>query len=120
MGIPRERRITTRREIGRLLSGSRVRGRHLELFWTPGARRGRSRAGCITPKFGHGTVERNRLRRRLKELVRHRLLARFDDRDFLVRARPSAYGLPFEALRSELERLVGRLETEHSDDAEES
>jgi RNase P protein component len=33
-----------------------------------------ARAGFVVPKYGHSSVERNRLKRRLRELVRTRLL----------------------------------------------
>lgn len=112
MAIPRERRITTRREIGRLLAGRRIRGRHLELFWRPLAAESRSRATCITPKYGHGSVERNRLRRRLRELIRDRLLTLDAPREYLVRARPSAYELGFAEMSAQLDTLIFRLEAE--------
>lgn len=109
MGIPRERRIRTRREIGRLLAGRRERGPALELFHAPAAGPD-SRASCITPKFGHNSVERNRLRRRLKELIREILLDRGDGRDWLVRSRPTAYDRSYRELRDEILDLVDRLD----------
>ena len=103
--LPRERRITTRREIGALLRGKRARGPALELYWRPAAEP-RSRATCITPKHGRTGVERNRLRRRLKELMRAILLSRGEERDWLVRARPPAYELGYAGLSSALAALV--------------
>ena len=106
MALPRERRITTRREIGWLLTGERARARDLELYWRPAAGAG-SRATCITPKFGHSSVERNKLRRQLMELLRD-VVARSDSRDYLVRARPSAYDRAFAELRDQLSSLIER------------
>lgn len=103
--LPRERRITTRREIAALLRGKRARGPALELYWRPAAEP-RSRATCITPKHGRTGVERNRLRRRLKELMRATLLSRGEERDWLVRARPPAYELDYAGLSSALSALV--------------
>ena len=103
--IPRGRRITTRGEILSLLGGRRVRGEALELFWRP-ATEDRPRGTCITPKFGHTAVQRNRLRRRLKELMRASVLADPLARDYLVRARPAAYELDFEGLEAALMELV--------------
>lgn len=103
--LPRARRITTRREIAALLRGQRVRGPALELFWRP-ATGPRSRATCITPKHGRTGVKRNRLRRRLKELMRAILLSRGEERDWLVRARPPAYELGYGGLRAALAALV--------------
>ena len=103
--IPRGRRITTRREILSLMRGRRVRGRALALIWRPAAQ-DRPRGACITPKFGHTSVERNRLRRRLKELMRATVLTRPQERDYLVRARPTAYELDFEGLERALRELL--------------
>lgn len=107
--LPRDRRITARREIARLLGGVRVCGRELELYWRP-ASQPRSRATCVTPKFGHTAVDRNRLRRRLKELMRRVLLEPPDGRDFLVRARRQAYDLTFDELSAALEDLAARMD----------
>lgn len=106
--LPRERRITTRREIGWLLSGERARGGDLDLHWRPAAGE-LPRATCITPKFGHTSVERNLLRRRLRELLRKVLLSRPDHRDYLVRARPGAYERDFGELEADLTALAGRI-----------
>jgi len=58
-------------------------------------------------------VERNLLRRRLKEIGRMVLLPRLRERgcviDLLIRARPRAYEASFPDLRDELTRLTERL-----------
>lgn len=106
--LPRHLRISTRREIAWLLSGERVRGPQLDLYWRP-ASGPMPRATCITPKFGHSSVERNRLRRRLTALMRPLLLERAGERrDWLVRARPGSYGLGFAGLEAELSGLATR------------
>ncbi len=107
--LPRERRITTRREITALLRASRARGPALELYRGPAAGT-LARATCITPKHGHTGVERNRLRRRIKELMREVLLSKGEVHDWLVRTRPPAYELSFSALRAELRALADEFE----------
>jgi ribonuclease P protein component len=107
--LPRERRITTRREIAALLRGSRVRGPALELYRRPAAGPV-ARATCITPKHGRTGVERNRLRRRIKELMREILLSRGEERDWLVRTRPAAYDLSFADLEAALTALADESE----------
>ena len=109
MGLPRNRRIRSGREIAGLLDAERARGSILELYWRP-ATGSRPRATCVVPKHGHGSVERNRLRRRLQELIRDRLLSRADDRDWLIRARPTAYETSFDDLADELRALTERVE----------
>jgi ribonuclease P protein component len=107
--LPRHLRISTRREIAWLLSGERVRGSDLDLHWRP-ASASEPRATCITPKFGHTSVQRNKLRRRLSDLARRVLLSRPEAADYLVRARPTAYERGYDALEAELRSLAGRIE----------
>lgn len=60
-------------------------------------------------KQGHTIVERNRLRRRLRELVRTRLIPEIGGLDLMVRAMPAAYDATFNQLRDEVEVLLSRL-----------
>lgn len=69
-----------------------------------------ARATCITPKHGRTGVERNRLRRRIKELMREILLSRGEAHDWLVRTRPLAYEQGFADLASDLRALADELE----------
>jgi ribonuclease P protein component len=115
--LPRERRIATRREIVALLRGSKARGPALELYRRPAAER-LARATCITPKHGRTGVDRNRLRRRIKELMRAILLARGEEHDWLVRARPLAYELTFADLGSALRALAERIDRPADDEPE--
>lgn len=57
------------------------------------------------PRFGNSAVERNRVKRRLRELIRLELLPGTPPLDMLIRASKSAYGLSFGAMRGELLRL---------------
>lgn len=118
--LPREARITGSDEIrGLFRRGKRRKTRHLDVFISasPVAR---SRAGLVVPKPRQKTspgkkrvrgasVQRNRLKRRLREIVRTTVLpplARADARiDVLVRARPEAYGARYDELREELAAL---------------
>lgn len=70
------------------------------------------RVGIIVPKYGHIIVERNRLRRRLRELVRIRmlpLLRSMPPADVLIRTLPKAYFASFEVLEREIDGIVTRL-----------
>jgi RNase P protein component len=91
-----------------------------------------ARVGFVVPKYGHSSADRNRLKRRLRELVRTQLLpslrlaAQADDTavadgrpatprdaagvglppvDVVVRALPAAYDAPFSALAAEVGRV---------------
>jgi ribonuclease P protein component len=78
-----------------------VRTAHLDLAWRP-ATTTRSRAAIIVPRYHCSAVARNRLRRRLREILRRGVLAGFPSVDVVVRARRQAYSAPFAALRAEL------------------
>lgn len=63
------------------------------------------------PRYGHTIVERNRLKRRLQEIVR---LAPLPDKGLLavLRCRPGAYGRDYGELKSDYDRLVSRISAE--------
>jgi len=65
--------------------------------------------GVITPRFGHTAVVRNRLRRRLREHARRRLLPMLPAIDLLIRARPPAYSAPPADLQLELDQWRAQL-----------
>jgi ribonuclease P protein component len=69
-----------------------------------------SRLGLIVPKHGRRIVERNLLRRRLREIGRRRVLpglaARGTAADVLIRARRGAYDIGFGALEEEVTEAV--------------
>lgn len=57
----------------------------------------------IVPRFAHSAPERNRLRRRVREICRRAVLPVLAaPLDVAVRARPAAYGARFELLRTEI------------------
>lgn len=60
------------------------------------------RVGLIVPKHKHSAVDRNRLRRRLRELIRVELLPAVARGEALIRAKSEAYELSFAALRTEI------------------
>ena len=62
------------------------------------------RVGIIVPRHKHSAVDRNRLKRRLRELVRTRLLPSLPPCHVVIRARTEAYGDDFAALTRQLER----------------
>jgi len=80
--------------------GTRVRLPHLELSWLP--RHGPSRSAIIVPLYQRTAVQRNRLRRRIREILRRETLRLLPPVDLVVRARREAYAAPFAVLRAEL------------------
>ena len=111
--FPRDSRITASEEIRTLFRrGKRKKTRHLDVFVSPSPV-GRSRLGLVVPRHKRPVVERNRLKRRLRELGRIRILPALRNAgatlDVMIRTRPEAYGATFEALREEVERLTEEL-----------
>lgn len=111
--FPPLRRIRRSGEIrGLLRRGKRRRTSELDVFLAASAT-SCARFGVIVPKHGHTIVDRNRLRRRLREIGRLEVLPRLDthprDLDFLVRARREAYQVSFQQLRNQLVKLTEEL-----------
>jgi ribonuclease P protein component len=72
----------------------------------------RSRVGAIVPRHGRSAVARNRLKRRLREILRIDVLPRMTvlhvPTDVMVRARREAYEASFAELRDELNVWLDR------------
>lgn len=64
------------------------------------------RIGVVVPKHGRNIVERNRTKRRLRELVRLRLLPAIGRVDLLVRAKPEAYRSTFDELAAQVNDIA--------------
>jgi ribonuclease P protein component len=111
--LPRGARIHGSSEIRRLLeNGKRQRTASLDVFAAP-SRGARSRLGLIVPKHGRRIVDRNLLKRRLREIGRRRVLPLLDAKgtrtDVLIRARVPAYAADFEVLAGEVMDAVESL-----------
>lgn len=108
--FPPSSRIRSAREIRELHArGKRKRTDHLDVFFAASPVL-HARVGVVVPKHRRKIVERNRLRRRLREIARTEILPRLTRGghavDVLVRARPEAYGAPHAVLLHELSGLV--------------
>lgn len=103
--FPRSHRLTTRAELQNVgQKGKRMRTEHLEVraLASPSSH---PRVGIIVPRYRRSAVDRNRVKRRLREIVRRALLHRLPAVDVVIRARPGAYDASYEKLLSELSRL---------------
>ena len=85
--------------------GKRRRTKNLDVFYAASPA-SRSRFGAVVPKHGRRVVDRNLVKRRLREIARRELLPKLDAAsaklDVLVRARRTAYDAEFEDLKREL------------------
>jgi ribonuclease P protein component len=64
------------------------------------------RVGVVVPKYRRNIVDRNRTKRRLRELARTRLLPVAGRIDVLLRAKPEAYGASFDQLTVEVDAIA--------------
>ena len=63
------------------------------------------RVGIVVPKHRHKVVARNRVKRRLRELVRTALLPDLGSIDLLIRAKPAAYDSTFDELSADVGQI---------------
>jgi ribonuclease P protein component len=68
-----------------------------------------ARAGVVVPRYSHGSVERNRVKRRLREILRLEMLRLLRGVDLIVRAMPSAYVATYADLREQCRRACERI-----------
>lgn len=63
----------------------------------------------MVPKYKHSGVERNRLKRRLRELTRLDVLPDLTPMDLVFKVLPVAYARDFETLRAEVLQAVRKI-----------
>ena len=112
-GLPPTSRITRAREIrGLLRCGRRKKTSHLDVFFLSSSEQA-PRVGIVVPKHHRRVVDRNRLKRRLREICRRELLPRFREEglhlDLLIRARREAYEASFRQLKRGLLEVTEEL-----------
>ena len=73
----------------------------------------RPRVLLVVPKHGHKIVDRNKLKRRIRESARLELLPRCREQavalDIMIRAQPRAYEAEFGQLRDEIKEIAEEL-----------
>ena len=107
--FPRRARISRGTElIACWEEGHRLRLPHLEIAWRVN-QAGHPRTGTIVPRHQHTAVARNRLRRRLREILRRDVLPGLTAVDLVVRPRRGAYAAGFAVLRAEMTEATRRI-----------
>tara|TARA_A100001037_G_scaffold60270_1_gene52432 strand:- start:264 stop:671 length:408 start_codon:yes stop_codon:yes gene_type:complete len=107
-------RITKTAEIRRLLAtrSSKEKTTALEVL-AASSLSDRPRIGIVVPKHGKNSVQRNRVKRRLKEIARTSLLPRLKTShktlDVLIRAKKQAYGRGFSGLSGEAKKTLEKI-----------
>jgi ribonuclease P protein component len=89
-------------------AGRRRRTPHLDLAWRPNPT-GHPRTGIIVPRHQNSAVARNRLRRRLRDIIRRQVLPLLPPVDLVVRATRASYSASFAVLRAELTDAASKL-----------
>ena len=117
--FPRAQRLTRGPELERVRQqGKRIRTASLEARVTASLRASEdvnatddvpARIGFIVPRYRQTAVARNKLKRRLRELVRIELLPVLSGVDVVIRVAPHAYQRDFDSLRKEVRQLKVRL-----------
>jgi ribonuclease P protein component len=64
------------------------------------------RVGVVVPKYRRNIVDRNRVKRQLRELARTRILPSAGSIDVLVRAKPDAYNANFGQFAAEVDAIA--------------
>jgi ribonuclease P protein component len=68
------------------------------------------RIAILVPRYDHSAVARNKVKRRLRELVRRELLSRAAGHDVVIRATPAAYAAQFSELQLGMRRIAADIE----------
>jgi ribonuclease P protein component len=89
--------------------GKRIRTTHLDVRIVASPL-GHPRVGVVVPRYSGSAVDRNRLKRRLRELIRTRFLVVPASVDVVIRTRPDAYGASFGALEADVTRTVAQVQ----------
>ena len=111
--LPSSNRIARLRDIRELFRrGMRKKTSHLDVFFLSPEESG-LRIGLVVPKHGRRIVDRNRVKRRLREVGRTEVLPRLREAglslDLLIRARREAYETSYQQLRKELVEVTKEL-----------
>lgn len=109
--LPRRARLARGSELTACWEeGRRLRTSHLDLAFRANPR-GHARVGIVVPRYQFTAVARNRLRRRVKEILRRLVLPlpTLPSVDLVVRAKRAAYAASFGMLRADITQLVSRI-----------
>ncbi|MEP6989762.1 MAG: ribonuclease P protein component [bacterium] len=115
-GFPRSARITRGADLQRIArEGKRIRTTLIEvrIVASPLVHMPTMRVGVIVARFKRSAVVRNRLKRRLRELVRLHVLPMHLPYELVIRARPEAYEAPFSTLAADMIGMATQLARWH-------
>lgn len=109
MGLRKGTRLTDSPEFERVYrKGTAYRGKLFSVHVFPGGS-GNARMGLSVSKKVGNAVQRNSIKRRLREVFRSKLPDIRGDTDFVISARPAAAGASYDALAEEFEKALRKL-----------
>ncbi len=73
------------------------------------------RVAVVVSKRGHTIVQRNRLKRRLRELARTRIIPGRNELDLVIRSLSTAYDATFQQLKEEIDSIAAQLNVQNGD-----
>ncbi|MEJ2366860.1 MAG: ribonuclease P protein component [Acidobacteriota bacterium] len=109
-GLSKEDRIRSRAEFLRAYRSSAPIFTSKLVFYACSNERGRRRLGCTVPKKVGNAVQRNRLKRLMREAFRGEGWRLPEDCDLVINAKAKAAGMTLEEVRSALVRAAERLQ----------
>ena len=105
LGFPRGARLLRHADFERVYRlGKRHFAAHITVFYLVREENQGMRVGFTIGRALGGAVERNRMKRRLREAVRLQVLGNMPAVDVVINPKKSAFGVAFSELRSEVAR----------------
>jgi ribonuclease P protein component len=108
MGLPRHLRLRAPEDFARMRQQGRAYRHRLLLLSTLPNALPHNRYGIITPKRLGGAVQRNQVRRLLREVLRHKHPVLRGGFDLVIVAHPPLLGQPLAALESAFDELAAQ------------
>lgn len=104
--LKRQEIIRKKRDFDKLFSqGKRFQNKNFRILWSPASER---KVGFIVNKKLGIAVERNRIRRLLRETYRRNRCSISNHVELVIIAKPEAHGLHYSAIKEEFLSLVRR------------
>lgn len=107
--FPKSSRLLTRADFRRAYdNGIRLPSSSFTLFWLAQPELSQPRVGLTTPRALGNAVVRNRIRRRLREAVRHELPSYPRPIDYVFNPRRNLLNVPLPQLRAEVRKVFAK------------
>lgn len=107
--FPKSARLLARADFRRAYdNGNRLPSSFFTLFWLPRPELSAPRVGITTPRALGNAVARNRIKRRMREAVRHELSSYTHPVDYVFNPRRNLLNVPLPQLRAEVRKVFAK------------